>query len=342
MNIAPYKPSLIRELGAERLTLTHEKRRVETQDASADNDRRPASALYDPLPCGAAVRPNGGAAEHRATARALCFCVDDFGLHDNVYGAAVMLIAMGRVHAVSCLTGPRSWTDCAPGLSRIDSENLDVGLQLDLTEFPLAIRPFDSLGALIARSYTGRLDRRAIRSEIRAQLNEFEDEMDRPPAFVDGHRNVHQLPVVRTELLEELKSRYPLSPPWVRSTRTGESAWFGTGKAHAIDALGARAFTSQAHRSGVPSNSRLFGVYDFLGGTRRYRSLMRGWLAAAQDADLVRCHPSLMADAEDLLSSAQRAQYDVLASAAFGAMLANERIELKPMSQILKPAGASA
>jgi predicted glycoside hydrolase/deacetylase ChbG (UPF0249 family) len=52
-------------------------------------------------------------------------------------------------------------------------------------------------------------------------LNRFEDAMGRAPAFIDGHRHVHQFPVVRALLVEEIARRYPVSPPWVRATAPG-------------------------------------------------------------------------------------------------------------------------
>ena len=38
-------------------------------------------------------------------------------------------------------------------------------------------------------------------------------------------------------------------------------------------------------------NRALLGVYDFSGGAMRYLRLLRGWLSAACEGDLLMCHP---------------------------------------------------
>lgn len=79
-----------------------------------------------------------------------------------------------------------------------------------------------------------------IRAEIRAQLDTFEQMLGHGPAFVDGHQHVHQLPVVRHELLDELRSRYRDRLPWLRSTRPANAVGHSLIKARGIPLLGSR------------------------------------------------------------------------------------------------------
>lgn len=217
----------------------------------------------------------------------------------------------------------------------MDSDRIDIGLHLDLTEFPLMPASRRSLPALIASAHGGWLNRRLLRAEIAAQLAAFEQALGRPPAFVDGHRHVHQLPGVREVLLELLDRRGGAVRPWLRRTR--RSAFDRGLKAWAIEALGAAALGRLAARRGLAQNQRLLGVYDFAGGAPRYRELLRAWFAHAGDGDLLMCHPSVPVQAKDRIVSARSAEYEVLAGRGWLEILAEANIVVRQMSQILTP-----
>ena len=279
-----------------------------------------------------------------ASARLLCICIDDVGMNAGVCDAVLELIAMDRVHAIGCMVGGAAWNQTAPRLRTLDLHSTDIGLHLDLTEFPLVLAPRRS-GPMIALSYCRRLHRRGLRLEIRAQLDRFEQSIGRPPAFVDGHQHVHQLPVVCDELVREIIRRYARRLPWLRSTRVVRSSQdlmdHGLSyllKPWIIEALGDSTLNSAARKYGVRQNRHLLGVYDFKGRARRYQGLLQGWLQAATTSDLLMCHLSLTRDPRDALCHSRRAEYEVLASTGIGAFLIKKDIGLQPMSQILAAA----
>jgi len=177
-------------------------------------------------------------------------------MHCGIDNAALHLADMHRAHAISCLVGGKSWGVSSRLLRLLNPGGIDIGLHLDLTETPLLGAPRRSLRELIVASHLRLLDRRIIRAEIRAQLDAFEQALGRGPAFVDGHQHVHQLPMVRSELLAELNTRAGGSVPWIRSTRAppaGRSthrAAPGFFKPRVIEGLGAHALASAAHRFG--------------------------------------------------------------------------------------------
>jgi predicted glycoside hydrolase/deacetylase ChbG (UPF0249 family) len=280
--------------------------------------------------------------------RTLCIGVDDFGLHAGINKAALRLVELGRVHAVGCMVGGDTWRAWCPTLQRLPGECVDVGLHLDLIEMPVLPSSRRSLAGLITASLAGLLGRSAVRAEIVAQLDAFEHCIGRAPAFVDGHRHVHQLPIVRSELLDELQLRYGPARPWLRSTRRVRqvddraSPWPDASKAHVIEALGGRGLATLAGDLGYPHNRHLLGVYDFRGGARRYARLLAGWLHCADDADLLMCHPSLPHEGADALIDARRAEFAVLSGIGLGAMLQHENLRLEPMSQILATARPAA
>ncbi len=245
--------------------------------------------------------------------------MDDFGLYPGINEAVLRLAEAGTVQATACLVGATHWRSGGAALRAAFHERggLDVGLHLDFTEHPLNLAARNDLRSVIVNSYLGGLDRSRVRAEIRAQLDAFEAVMDHPPDFVDGHQHVHQLPVIRDELLAELQQRYrgAARMPWLRSTRRARHAAVGSGeafKAWFIEQIGASALAGLAQQASCRQNVRLLGVYDFSGGAGRYESLLAAWLAGAMPGDLVMCHPSALADAGDPLGAARRAEFAVL------------------------------
>lgn len=274
----------------------------------------------------------------------VCICADDYGLNEGINTAIQRLVDLGRVHATGVLVGAPASKAGNDFLRHLHAQDLDVGLHLDFTEYPQVLDCPSALRSLIAQSYLGRLDRSAVRTEIRAQLNAFEQALGRAPAFVDGHQHVHQLPTVRDELLAEIVDRYGNCPPWIRCTRQRSSVGVmsdirGWVKAATISALGSSALTAAAQRERLAQNGALLGVYDFSGGENRYLNLLRTWLSAACDGDLLMCHPGLGAECVDALGEARKAEYQVLASGHFKHMLEELGVVLLPMSQILDDAG---
>ncbi len=249
---------------------------------------------------------------------------------------------MSRVHAISCLVGGKSWSVSSRVLRLSNRERLDIGLHLDFTEAPLLGESRRSLRELIVASHLRLLDRRAIRAEIQAQLDAFEQAMGCAPAFVDGHQHVHQLPMVRSELLAELTTRRHDAAPWIRSTRASRAGHATSTKAPGrfkpwvIEGLGASGLASAARQLGYLQNRHLLGVYDFQGGRDRFRRLLAGWLRNACDGDLLMCHPSLATCDADPLIDARQAEFDVLSSPGFDVDLRAAHVQLGPMSQMLR------
>jgi len=143
---------------------------------------------------------------------------------------------------------------------------------------------------------------------------------------------VHQLPGVREPLVDALQARGYPAAPWLRDTRqapgTGRKAWL-------IDFLGSGGLRRLARERGFRQNGHFLGVYDFEGDADRYLALLGGWIRAAADGDLMMCHAAPEAPADDVIGPARRREYQVLAGAAFGRLLAQEQIQVVPLSRIL-------
>lgn len=281
----------------------------------------------------------GHEASQHSSWRRIGICVDDFGLHEGINQAVFALARQGRVQAVSAMVGGPAWSQGAPALRALDPRQVEVGLHLDLTECPLQPALRAPLGRLIVRAYLRRLDVAALRAEIHGQLDAFERAMGRAPAYVDGHQHVHQLPVVRTLLLQALADHYPQGGLWLRATHSPQGAAHADARAgfksHVIAFLGAGALSALARRQGVRQNARLLGVYDFTEGAQQYRARLGCWLQAARDGDLLMCHAGLPTKVPDALARARQDEFAVIAAPDFEALLQGARVRLQPIGQIL-------
>lgn len=289
-----------------------------------------------------------GAHEVAEHSRSLCIAVDDFGLHAGVCEAALQLALLGRTQAISCMVSAPAWAQWAPKLRGLNPCQTETGLHLDLTQYPILLRP-QGIGPLIVRSWLRALDRTQVRAEIQAQLDAFERHTGQPPAYVDGHQHVHQFPVVRDELLAQLHNRYAGCLPWLRNTaryganrpQTPARPWREALKPWLLETLGAAALARQARAQGFRQNDHLLGVYDFTGGEESYARWARHWLAASRSGDLWMCHPSVGPHPQDPLTQARQHEYRVLSGHPLGALLRQEGIRLEPLGQTLRRSTAT-
>ena len=282
-------------------------------------------------------------AQRADVSRRICVCADDVGLHPAIDTAALDLVALERVHALTCMVGAPSWSNSRVAVRR-HVDRIDVGLHLDFTDYPLEPASRRSLGALVVATCLHAVSSRAMRREIGAQLDAFTDAMGRMPRFVDGHQHVHQLPVLRDALVDELDKRSGGGPrPWLRNTRRTRPArvrrggdWRSNLKHAVVETLGARALGALGRRRGYPQNHALLGIYAFREGAMSHASRVAGWLAIAHDGDLLVCHPGACAAPGDPLGAARANELALLRSSLFVWMLHDCGITLAPLSRILE------
>ncbi len=241
---------------------------------------------------------------------------DDFACNAAIDDAILALIDAGVVTATSCLTAAPRWSESARRLDAARRGRADVGVHVDLTEFE-RLAPNH---ALLSAACSARcIDRSRVRAALKAQLQRFEDALGSAPDYVDGHRHVHQLPVVRETLIELLRERYAARLPWVRISRAradaGWKGWF-------ITRLGSRGLASACASAGVATNSHLIGIYDFARSAQGYRRLADAWLAGAADCDVLMCHPAARIDVADPIARARVVEFEALSSSWWPARLA--------------------
>jgi predicted glycoside hydrolase/deacetylase ChbG (UPF0249 family) len=268
--------------------------------------------------------------------RSVAICADDFGLHPAVDEAVLALAERRRLSAVSCMSFAPQWPHDAAALRWFDARTLDVGLHLDLTLWAQRAGVRKSLARWVLECGLGAADPGPLRSEIEAQLDSFEHRMGRPPAHVDGHQHVHQLPVVRELLLETLLRRYPGSLPWLRSTRRPGTGG-AMGKPWVIERLGSAGLVRLARTHGFKQNRAFLGVYGFKGDAAHYSAHLARWLDLARTGDLLMCHPANGIAGDDPIAQARLNEYEVLASPGFAELLAEKGVAVRPLSRFAWP-----
>ncbi|GAO22092.1 polysacchardie deacetylase domain-containing protein [Alicycliphilus sp. B1] len=284
----------------------------------------------------------GTAPDSPAPDRCLCICADDFGMSQGINAAVFELASRGKISATGCMVNRGAWSAGIAGLRGLDPTHVDVGLHLDFSRPDPIDAPERGLANFIAKAYLGLLQPAQVRAEIKDQLTRFEDGLGRPPAFVDGHRHVHQLPTVSDMLIEELVARYGAALAWVRNTAPPETSRWPMSKADVIFLLGGRRLLKQAARKGVPVSRGLLGVYGFTGDSETYRSRLERWIGDSRTGHVLMCHPSLGDMSGDPIGAARRQEYAVLSAVAFPYETNSGSVVLGPFSRQLVTSGNEA
>jgi predicted glycoside hydrolase/deacetylase ChbG (UPF0249 family) len=270
----------------------------------------------------------------------LILCADDYAIAPGVSRGILRLIEAGRLTATNCLTVSRFWPEHARWL-KPHADKADVGIHLALTMLrPLSTMPrtcpegrFPDIRDLTIAAWLGRLDAGEIAAELARQLDAFEAEFGRPPAFVDGHQHIHQLPMIRDVVLDLWQRRLSNSGAWLRLTDEPLSAIFARGvertKSGIISYLG-RGFARQARAQGLPTNDSFAGVHDFSGRVP-YGHMFERFLVCAGERHLVMCHPGYVDDelrAVDDVTTAREEELAFFESAGFPEMVARHGLTL--------------
>jgi len=260
-----------------------------------------------------------GSAASQPSPRRWVVCADDFALDRGAIEATLALIKLGRVTATSVMVDSPLWKEAAPDLKQL-ADSADVGLHLNLTQALDAGSSAWPLPLLVVQSLLRALPRWRVRHHIERQLDAFADTFGRIPDFIDGHHHVHQLPVVREQLIECLRALEAKSPPWIRICVA--PAGIEDRKARIVTMLGAEALRQLARSDGFATSACLVGVYGFDLRRDAYLARVRHWLQAGTDGAVFMCHPSTKASAKDPIGAARRMELGVLAGAPYADALA--------------------
>jgi chitin disaccharide deacetylase len=262
--------------------------------------------------------------------RRIVVCADDYALAPGVSRAVRALVAGGRLNAVSVMTViPGFEQECTALAATPTPVPLAIGLHVTLSgrfkplaappmatadgNFPPILRYLPPFGFL-------RVDRRAVKAEVAAQIAAFRRAFGRAPDFVDGHGHVQLMPGVRASLLAVVAEQAPLA--WVRQCGAARATPRGA-KARLLEFL-SRGFRRQARRFGLACNPAFAGAYDYA-ARADFGALFARFLEGLPAGGVVMCHPGFV-DAElvarDPLTDRREAEYAYLAGDDYPRLLA--------------------
>lgn len=273
----------------------------------------------------------------------LVVCADDYAFTPGISRGIRELLAARRISATSVMTGCEHWPDEAASLRAVAGQ-ADIGLHVTLTDqHPLGSMPrfapdgrFPAMAAVYKLGLARRLPLDEIRSEIERQVAAFIEHYGAPPAHIDGHHHVQQLPGVR-DIVLEIARRVGGGRTWVRSGREDVrlilERGVATSKALFIAMLG-RSMRRRARQRHVPVNRGFSGAYDFQHETRPLDELFGRFILRAGDNMLVMCHPGFVDDMPtglDIMIAPREAELRYLLSDDWPALLERAGLELGPL-----------
>lgn len=262
----------------------------------------------------------------------IILCADDYGQNEGISQGILQLLAAKRLSATSCLVNHPNWPTFASWLKPFFAK-ADIGLHLNLThgqsftEIPgLTIhRQFPSINRILVATYLRRVTVSAIKKELNAQLDSFEQAFGSTPDFLDGHQHVHHLPVVRQAVAEIWQERLQEKKLYFRSVWHMKGQCKSALKAFIIRHSGAATFDRWLKANHIAHNTSFSGVYEFAHAAN-FPSYMAQFLKSSQTGGLIMCHPGLSPPETDPIATARLQELQFLLSQNFVALC--ERLEI--------------
>ncbi|MFT3930459.1 MAG: ChbG/HpnK family deacetylase [Spongiibacteraceae bacterium] len=268
----------------------------------------------------------------------IVLCADDYAQSAAISDGILQLVEQRRLSAVSCFSEADFWSSADNALLDY-RDQIDIGLHFNLTQpFARAVISAKSLNHVMGLAISRRIDRQQVTTALRTQLDRFESVAKQMPDFVDGHQHVHVLPVIRAIVIDELTRRYGDKKPYLRAVNPQLSAPGGFIKLFVLKLLG-RGFRQVAQQHGLQTNRGFAGIYS-LQPQEDFGALMQRWLVAADNGDLLMCHPGAHADnhfsADDFdpIAATRPGELAFLQSVNFADQLAQNAIRLSRFRDI--------
>ncbi len=245
-------------------------------------------------------------------------CADDYGMSQEVDQAILDLIVNNRISATSCMTLMPTWFESASELKKQQGK-VAFGLHFDLGGLA-------SLPQLMLGSLSRTLVKSQLASTLNLQLDNFEQQLNATPDYIDGHQHVHAFPVVRDVLATVINQRYQDKAPWIRNPSVALTGHDSALKAMVIKLLNVGFQSTISKKTHAKLNTDFAGLYS-IDEKANFPDLIEGWMHHLKPSGLIMCHPATRgASVEHSLARAN--EYDYLASDRYLSFLAANKIKL--------------
>ena len=247
--------------------------------------------------------------------KSITLCSDDFGENDAICQGILELVKNSRLQAVTVFSEAPGWQTQGPALLEY-SQQIDIGIHLNLTQDFNQQAPLFGLGELLIKSHLRLIDKSSIKDSFRRQIDAFIKLSGRLPNFLDGHQHVHAFPVISTVLCEIIAEYWPLNKNlYVRDSSKVDMRADGLLTKKLILRAACSWLGPQLENLKVPSPKYFAGIYDF-NPSAKMAHLFDQWLSLSHDGSLFMCHPAAHGSA-DTLGPARANEFDYLNSSAF-------------------------
>jgi len=257
--------------------------------------------------------------------RHIILCADDYALAPGVSAAIRELIGRGRLNATSVMTVFPGFEAEAKSLQSVKNPiPLSIGLHVTLTGgfVPLVAPPIPTSDGRLPPSSKllppvgfFRINRHAVKAEVKAQIEKFKNAFGRVPDYVDGHQHVQLMPGVRSPFLAAVAEAAPKA--WVRQCApvTLSADFFGNSKSRFLGIL-SRGFRKHAQKLGLAFNPGFAGAYDYA-LPKDFGALFPRFLEGLPSGGVIMCHPGHVDEtliARDSLTDQREKEYAFLMS----------------------------
>lgn len=233
----------------------------------------------------------------------IVLCADDYGQNLAISRGIIELIQKNRISAVSCLVNYEDFGFYADQIKPF-IDKIDVGLHFDLGNSE------HKLIALLIKSKLHLVKRTEIEIEFNQQLNRFISLVGKQPDFIDGHRHIHQFPVICDAIFNVCEKRLD-EKPYIRYVNYKSINDLPTAKFKSLLIKGCTDFRFEQKliELNIPYNKSFSGIYGF-NASDKYNLLFPKFLAHIEDNGIIMCHPSLLSnDPHDPIA---KSRYDEL------------------------------
>lgn len=254
--------------------------------------------------------------------------VDDLGLSEPINQAVINLAKRRVISSTSYMVGGAI---SQSHITTLHNLQIEVGLHLDFT----GINPSHltgSLSSILLKTYLRRFNHKEVTHNIKKQFDDFEDCFNQSPTFVDGHQHVHQFPMIRDILINEITQRSNDDAPIAARNTKPIMPDF---KSHIIYTLGGHRWQALCRQHNIWVNDTFAGVYNFDASIAQLQNLWKIWIqqslpstpstdGSQQPKHLIMCHPALPDTADtwsDDIKTARELEYQWLISDEFTALL---------------------
>ena len=247
--------------------------------------------------------------------KTITLCSDDFGENDAISQGILELVKNRRLQAVTVFSEASGWQ--THGLALLEcSQQIDIGIHLNLTHDFNQQAPIFSLGELLVKSHLRLIDKTIIKDSFRRQIDAFTRLAGCLPNFLDGHQHVHGFPVVSEALCELITEYWPSQKNlYVRNSSQVNLSQDGFFIKKLILRVACFSLAPRLNRLSVQSPQSFSGIYDFDPNTN-LNQLFNRWLMKCQDGTLFMCHPATPGSS-DSLGPARANEFNYLNSQAF-------------------------